>query len=41
VIIEHGEHQHRDLRGGAGDLLGGGDSAELGHLDVHHENIGM
>jgi hypothetical protein len=40
VIVEHGEHQHRDVRGHARDLARGCDPAQLRHLDIHHQHIG-
>jgi hypothetical protein len=38
-LAEGGQHHHRGDPL-AGDLLGGADAVQLGHLDVHHHQVG-
>jgi hypothetical protein len=39
VVIEHREHQHSHMRAGLCDRAGCGDPIDLGHVQIHHDNV--
>jgi transposase len=42
IFVEGGQHEDAGLRGSPlGEVLGGGDPVELGHADVHQNDVGF
>jgi len=41
VVLAHGEHDHPGVRAVRSDLPGGGDPVQLGHLHIHHHDVGL
>jgi hypothetical protein len=41
VVVVHRQHQNADLRAGGDDATGGLDPVELGHVEVHHDDVGL
>jgi hypothetical protein len=41
VVLEHRQHEHPDVGAARDDLARRLDAVQLGHLDVHHDDVGL